>query len=455
MDLPKLKQFRNFEEVKNNQKERLQKLLYHVWNKSKFYRIFYEDHGLKKEYIPQLTVRDLPVVEKNIIMDNWDDVVTLDNPKLKKSFLLEYIADRNDLDNLFLDDKFYVIHSSGTTGEPALFTYGKDEFMFAMSHLVGRFPNIPTPQGGEKTKIAFVGAADGRYAGVSMSKFMRVLGANVLIVNVNDPLALSVNKLSKIQPHWISGYPSTISLLADQQIEGNLKISPVLAICGGEVLTPQYRERIRMAWNLEANDVYACSETVGMSSTCAQGSLHLFDDLNIFEILDEKLNVIKRGNEGRLYLTNLYLFLVPLIRYKTGDQLTLSEEDCECGTPFSVVQKIGGRAEEFCWFKTRMGKDQYIHPIVMAEFFVNGLRKIQFVQKPGNSFTLRVVIDDQETIPRIKSRMCDILTQCDLIHSVSFDIEVVADIPVSKKSGKYKIMLPYKENNEDSVAPLE
>lgn len=442
MDLPKLKQFRNFEEVEKNQKELLKKLLKHVWDRSKFYCTFYEDHGLKRENIPELTVKDLPPVEKKIIMENWDDVVTLDNPKLKKSFLIEYISNRSDLDNLFLDDEFLVIHSSGTTGEPALFPYGRDEFECAMSHLWRRFPITSSSHQKKNPKIAFVGAADGRYAGVSMSKFLKLMGAELLIVNVNDPLAVSVHKLEEFQPESISGYPSTISLLADQQIKGKLKISPLSVACGGEVLMPRYRERIRLAWNVEAKNVYACSETVGMSSTCTHGSLHLFDDLNIFEVLDENLNMVDRGDEGRLYLTNLYRFLLPLIRYKTGDQLILSEEDCECGTPFSVVKKIVGRFEELCWFKNLRGEEQYIHPIVMAEFFVKELRQIQFVQKTQNSFTLRVVIDHQEAIPRIASRMRDILTQCELIHSVSFDIEEVRDIPVAKKSGKYKLMLP-------------
>ncbi len=68
----------------------------------------------------------------------------------------------------------------------------------------------------------------------------------------------------------------------------------------------------------------------------------LFDDLNIIEV-----------ENGVMYLTSLYNFAQPLIRYRLSDHLVLKEP--MPGSPFSRVEILLGEMKICCGSKIPLG----------------------------------------------------------------------------------------------------
>jgi phenylacetate-CoA ligase len=171
----------------------------------------------------------------------------------------------------------------------------------------------------------------------------------------------------------------------------------------------------------------------------------LFNDWHIFEAVDHDLRPVAAGTPGNLLLTTLYNYTQPLIRYQMNDEVIINEQYCGCGLPFPTIANLAGRQEEFLWFDTVEGKRDYIHPIVLVEFFVPGLRKLQVIQININEMLLKVIIEgDQETVlMAIRQRMHEILRGKGLDKTVKLNLEIVQDIPNDPRTGKFKLIIPF------------
>jgi phenylacetate-coenzyme A ligase PaaK-like adenylate-forming protein len=93
--------------------------------------------------------------------------------------------------------------------------------------------------------------------------------------------------------------------------------------------------------------------------------MHLYEDLVIAEVVDEKNQRVPPGTVGaKILVTVLFSRTQPLIRYEMSDSVSLSTERCDCGLPFGLLSGIDGRAEDSLVMRTRAGGDVVIHPNV-------------------------------------------------------------------------------------------
>jgi phenylacetate-coenzyme A ligase PaaK-like adenylate-forming protein len=170
-------------------------------------------------------------------------------------------------------------------------------------------------------------------------------------------------------------------------------------------------------------------------------------DWHIFEALDDQLRAVPAGIPGRLFLTNLYNHTQPLIRYRMNDEIIMNGHPCHCGSPLPTISNLAGRQEDFLWYNTAEGKRDFVHPSVLLEIFVTGLKRFQYIQLPRNELLMKVIIDgNKETVlPAIRQRMTEILRGKDLDRTVKLHIEVVRDIPNDPVTGKYKTVIPLKD----------
>jgi phenylacetate-coenzyme A ligase PaaK-like adenylate-forming protein len=132
-----------------------------------------------------------------------------------------------------------------------------------------------------------------------------------------------------------------------------------------EVLTQEARDKIKHAWNCEPFDVYAATETAGIASECSFHRLHLFEDLVITEVVDDKNRPVPVGTFGaKLLVTVLFSRTQPLIRYEMSDRVMRSDEGCNCGIGFALLRGIDGRAEDILQLPASSGGFVRIHPNV-------------------------------------------------------------------------------------------
>jgi phenylacetate-CoA ligase len=133
------------------------------------------------------------------------------------------------------------------------------------------------------------------------------------------------------------------------------------------------------------------------------------------------------------------------------DVLVLSNKPCQCDWPFPVIETIAGRREEFLWFTKANGMTEFIHPIVLAEFFVPGLEKFQFTQTSPNTLVLKAIARDERSniVVAIRKKMHEILLEKSLVEHVRLDIELVDEIRSNPKTGKFKLIIPFARQISD------
>lgn len=146
-------------------------------------------------------------------------------------------------------------------------------------------------------------------------------------VTVTTPLPDLVAALNAYQPEGLTAYPSIAVQLAEEQLNGQLRIAPTLVATTSEVLTADMRRRIRDAWGLEPIDFYGTTEAaVVVAGRQGQAGMDILEDLVVVEVVDQHNRPVPPGTPGhKLLLTNLVNHTQPLIRYELTDSVTLAD----------------------------------------------------------------------------------------------------------------------------------
>jgi phenylacetate-CoA ligase len=157
----------------------------------------------------------------------------------------------------------------------------------------------------------------------------------------------------------------------------------------GEVLLPSYRELFQQVFGCPVYDRYGLAEVSGyVAQECSfhQG-LHVNGSISILEVIRDG-HACGPGEAGKIVVTNLHNYAMPLIRYETGDTGTIGDE-CACGRAFSILAKIEGRSAD--WVAT----ESYPVPIAsfigaLEELRMRSIEKFQFNQTRAGELRLLV-----------------------------------------------------------------
>ncbi|HXN78357.1 MAG TPA: phenylacetate--CoA ligase family protein [Candidatus Dormibacteraeota bacterium] len=108
---------------------------------------------------------------------------------------------------------------------------------------------------------------------------------------------------------------------------------------------PATRDAIEEAYGARCFDHTGMTELGPTGFSCSQrDGIHLIESEFIFEVLDVDGNP---SEEGELVATNLGRWGMPLIRYRTGDRVRVSREQCACESPLmKVIGGIQGRVDD-------------------------------------------------------------------------------------------------------------
>jgi phenylacetate-CoA ligase len=103
------------------------------------------------------------------------------------------------------------------------------------------------------------------------------------------------------------------------------------------------REYFDQRWKLPLTDVYTARETGYMALQCPDGDgYHAQSESAFVEVLNENGTPCAAGEIGRVVVTPLHNFAMPLIRYDIGDYAEVGPQ-CSCGRGLPVLRRILGR----------------------------------------------------------------------------------------------------------------
>ena len=314
----------------------------------------------------------LPIVGKAELMQRFDEWVT--DPDLNLAGLSAFTADSQRIAEAYLG-KYVVWESSGSSGRPGVFVQGA-RAMATYDALEALRRCTPQPLQRwldplcMHERIAFVGVTGGHFASfVSVQRLRRLspwMTPAMRSFSILQATSTLIAELNEFAPTLIATYPTVASLLAEEAVRGSLHIAPREVLTGGETLTPGVRQRVQQALGTTVRNSYGASEFLSIAWECARGHLHVNADWVILEPVDEKYRPVPPGRTSHsTLLTNLANTVQPLIRYDLGDQITLSPERCNCGSPLPVIQ-VAGRRDDALTMQGKDGKTVTLLPLALT-----------------------------------------------------------------------------------------
>lgn len=325
-------------ELATYQAESLRRLREYAYARSPFYQRFHK--GLSDR-----PLQELPVLTKAMVMENFDDLVTDRTIHLEN--VRAHMASAHE-GKKFLN-RYWVTATSGSTGKPGIFLFNRDEWSAvlagsgrvrewagwetSMEHMLHRMPIASLASGNPWHMSAQI-------AKTLNSLFPMDLVMPMRVFDVSQPLAEIVRQLNDWQPAMLSGYASTIRILAEEQLGGRLHIHPHWIVPDTEVLTED-------AWGHAPFTAYWATEGGDLAAeTSDHTGLYLFEDSVIFEVVDEKYRPVPAGVYGdKLLITVLFSRTQPLIRYELSDSVRLAADTGSSSLPFARIDGIQGRTD--------------------------------------------------------------------------------------------------------------
>lgn len=357
------------EDIQKLVDERFLNIVGHAIKSIPFYRDLVRTKGIDvKDVKGSQDIKKLPIITKEQIREN------------PRYYLAEGFS-QNDL---------LVINTSGTSGKTLKIYVDKD----SRRHSYAFFTRLKLWAGiqGWPPNVTFAGRTIVP-PDVDHPPFWRRNSAtnNYLFSSYHlswPNLKYYVEMLQKIRPYFIDSYPSSIYIVAKYMKENGLNgIRPKAIITSAETLLGYQREIIEEVFQCPVYDQYGAAEQVVFVSQCEKGTYHIHPEFGIVEFLREDGSEAMPGELARLICTGFTNRAMPLIRYDIGDVGVRSDEKCQCGRHFPVVEQIVGRNDDI--LVTSDGRQVgRLDPVFKG---LQSIKEAQIVQEDYDTIIVKVV----------------------------------------------------------------
>jgi phenylacetate-CoA ligase len=316
-----------------------------------------------------------PVMTKHDLMSNYDQIVT--NPSVNLDRLEAHLAGLTT--DAYLGDQFHGVASGGSSGLRGVYVYDWESwidcYLSCLRYVIRAWLRNPEPTN-RPILLAVVCAEHATHMSSAMPQtFSDPQSTAVVRLPITQPIPQIVEGLNDMQPDVLLTYPSVLPELAHEARAGHLRIAPNAIISVAEPLLPEIRAITDQTWGATVINWWASSEGGGMGISCGNGPyMHLSDDLLIIEPVDTNGRSTPPGVQSdKIYLTNLFNPLLPLIRFEITDQITVVDDDepCPCGSTHRRIEDVHGRFDDlFVYpgigavhphlFRSRLGRNRDI-----------------------------------------------------------------------------------------------
>jgi phenylacetate-CoA ligase len=173
-----------------------------------------------------------------------------------------------------------------------------------------------------------------------------------------------IKTINDYRPHFIKGYAGSLYEIARLINRRKLAVHrPAFVYSSAEMLRDFMRREIETAFATKVYDFYGSREVGPISGECQAGRRHIFVFNNHVEIVDDAGKTMSAGEVGRILITNLHNYSMPLLRYDIGDTGSISSEPCPCGSDLPYFIELKGRTTDH--FKRRDGT------LIHGEYFTH------------------------------------------------------------------------------------
>ena len=342
-----------------NQSIALKRLLDHSVHTTRFYSV-YKYYG---------SINDFPVINKSIIKDNFTD----------------FLSVKYDVADL------HKVTTSGSTGAPL--TIYQDKVKRARHQADNIFfSEIAGYKIG--TRLYYLRV----WNELNRKNPIRRLMQNIVMVDAGNLSDESFESLfSRIRSDnstksllaFSSTYEALSHFLAKNPDQGSLNISSIITM--SETLPDGSKLILREAFNCPVVSRYSNMENGFLAQQCIEenNEYHLNEASYYFELLHpDKDEPVGAGIPGRIVVTDLFNYAMPMIRYDTGD-MGILEERSLCGRPGRVFSRVEGRKVDFIYDT----KGNLLSPHVITNTmwkYSSEVRQFQFIQNGKDLYLIKL-----------------------------------------------------------------
>jgi len=235
----------------------------------------------------------------------------------------------------------------------------------------------------------------------------------------------------------LAGYTGALTILAERQRAGALRIAPIAIGTAGEALSATDKRTLEEAFGCVAHNSYGSSEHLIQGFALPGGtSMLLFDDDLIYEPF-----------EDHTLVSNLFNYTLPLVRYRMADILRpIAAANAQHG-PYLEIESLVGRTEMMPKFLNQDGIEDFISPHTVNEIFVAGVSRFQMQLTGPTAFRFVVCLDPSldvgqraESVRGVERRLSEILAQ-KRMSNVQFTVRTVDEIALNPRSRKFQLII--------------
>ncbi len=399
------------EEIKQLQKNKLNKLLIHAINNSTYYARLVEK--LKSED-PYLSIHQFPVLEKKLIRNNYKGIVTKNIEKL------------------------YPQKSSGSSGYQTTVYWSKDEFSpYRAINLVwwkwaGYNLGDHLLQTGINTNRKLLKSAK--------DILFRTYYLNAFSHDISDT-EKALKWLQSKPERILGGYASSLYTIACYAEKLGIEIKLKSCISWGDKLFDHYRTKIESVFQTKVYQNYGSSEGFLIAAQKDLEYMYINDTNFFLEIVDDEGNEVKDGELGHVLVTNLNNYTMPLIRYRIGDlaiKLPKNEYPSNRELKLSLLKRIVGRDTDLV--RTNGGKVMVVHSFTGVFEHFQGIKQYQVIQNDLFGITIHYIKEDQnmgdDIVDQIRNKFNELINEADFKVNMK-EVEAIKASP----SGKPQIIV--------------
>ena len=348
-------------------------------------------------------------------------------PFLDKDMIRAYRDGRGDpsggMSAAVPGETVYIGTTSGTTGDPTPVPCGR---------------RSPSEESFARDQWYF-GARPGDYMAWIMFTFrtghrrriMGEMGIAELLFSMSPAEMPRLCEASRIyRPTFMSIMPNPLILALEQHFERSGE-DPVDvfksykgALFGGEPLGERLRN-LTKSWGLELFENTALGDVCGASECRMRNGFHAYEDLAFIECIDPvTLEQVPDGQIGELVVTTLVDRLTPLVRYRSGDLVTIDRSPCGCGRTHARF-KLLGRASDQVLVKGRsiLPREVLGHVECHSETRA-GLFQIIRTDREVDELALRIGYD----LTRLKTDVAELHARLHDRISTAFDVPLRVEL---------------------------
>lgn len=410
--------------------ERLRELVSYVRENSPYLKKLYSD-------LPEnFSLSDLPVTEKQDVINNYEDWVTDRDIRLKD---VEVYCERDSTSASLYLDKYTVLHTSGTTGSP-LYMVRDDHRnklhgqMVAQRLLKGIDPGIMDHTKHKVASVIYAVHGSSSYEGfLRQQASVPGMEDRMLAINVLEDPDVIVEKLNAFQPEVLSGYASALTLLALEKQKRRLNINVKFIANSAETLTRENHLLIEEAFGCPVKNNYCMTEGGEVAMTQDGPGMLLNEDFVIVEPVDENRKPVTDPGEwsGGILITDLTNYVQPVIRYYVNDSVKIEQiPDDQVRLPNLLIHGRVCALFELC------GKMYSISGIDSMVELYKGVVDYQFVQTADDVLQIRALtsddVDRENTLQKIAGEIQRYFNENGASDAV---VTYSMELPVKKQRG--------------------